>query len=301
MKLRTWTALWTIYLVWGSTYLGIKVMVRTMPAFLSAGLRFGLAGAILATVLALRGRSLRVSRRELAASAAMGATLLTFGVGVVTLAETRIASSVAAIIASSVPLQVVLLRSLARERVSRATLAGVVAGLCGVALVVVPASGGGSSLTGLLIMLSASVSWSLGSFFSRRLPLPADPFVATVWEMLAAGLFLGVLGLAAGEAADVHPAAFSGASLGAFAYLVVAGSLVGFSAYVWLLHHVPISKVVTHQYVNPVVAVLLGAAFLSEKLAWTTLLGAVLIVGSVFAVVRQETVPAAEPALEPVS
>jgi len=301
VKLRTWTALWTIYLVWGSTYLGIKVMVRTMPAFLSAGLRFGLAGAILATVLALRGRSLRVSRRELAASAAMGATLLTFGVGVVTLAETRIASSVAAIIASSVPLQVVLLRSLARERVSRATLAGVVAGLCGVALVVVPASGGGSSLTGLLIMLSASVSWSLGSFFSRRLPLPADPFVATAWEMLAAGLFLGVLGLAAGEAADLHPAAFSGASLGAFAYLVVAGSLVGFSAYVWLLHHVPISKVVTHQYVNPVVAVLLGAAFLSEKLAWTTLLGAVLIVGSVFAVVRQETVPAAEPALEPVS
>jgi drug/metabolite transporter (DMT)-like permease len=301
VKLRTWTALWTIYLVWGSTYLGIKVMVRTMPAFLSAGLRFGLAGAILAAVLALRGRSLRVSRRELAASAAMGATLLTFGVGVVTLAETRIASSVAAIIASSVPLQVVLLRSLARERVSRATLAGVVAGLCGVALVVVPASGGGSSLTGLLIMLSASVSWSLGSFFSRRLPLPADPFVATAWEMLAAGLFLGVLGLAAGEAADVHPAAFSGASLGAFAYLVVAGSLVGFSAYVWLLHHVPISKVVTHQYVNPVVAVLLGAAFLSEKLAWTTLLGAVLIVGSVFAVVRQETVPAAEPALEPVS
>lgn len=301
MKLRTWTALWTVYLVWGSTYLGIKVMVETMPAFLSAGLRFGLAGAILATALALRGRSLRVSRRELAASAAMGAMLLTFGVGVVTLAETRIASGVAAIIASSVPLQVVLLRSLARERVPQATLAGVAAGLCGVALVVVPGGSGGSSLTGLLIMLSASVSWSLGSYFSRRLPLPADPFVATAWEMLAAGLFLGVLGVAAGEAGDLHPAAFSGASLGAFAYLVVAGSLVGFSAYVWLLHNVPISKVVTHQYVNPVVAVLLGAAFLSEKLAWTTALGAVLIVGSVFAVVRQETVPAAEPALEPVS
>jgi len=165
--------------------------------------------------------------------------------------------------------------SVSRQRIARTTLAGVAVGLAGVALVVVPAGGGGSSLGGLAIMLCASISWSLGSFFSHRAPLPENPFVSTVWEMLAAAVFLMVLGVAAGEAGDVRPEAFSGRSLAAFAYLAVAGSLVGFSAYVWLLHHVPISKVVTHQYVNPLVAVLLGAAFLSERLSWTALLGAI--------------------------
>ena len=298
MRLRTWTALWTLYLVWGSTYLGIKVMVETMPPFLSTGARFAAAGLLLAAVLSLRGRSLRVTRRELAACAALGAALLTFGVGVVTVAETRIDSSVAAIIAGSVPLQVVLLRLLSRQRIAGTTLASVVVGLAGVALIVVPAGGSGSTLGGLAIMLAATISWSLGSFFSSRAPLPRDPFVSTVWEMLAAAVFLTVLGLAAGEAGDIRPEAFSHRSLAALAYLAVAGSLVGFSAYVWLLHNVPISKVVTHQYVNPLVAVLLGAAFLSERLSWTALLGALLIVGSVFAVVRRETGVPSEP-LEP--
>ncbi len=298
MRLRTWTALWTLYLLWGSTYLGIKVMVETMPPFLSTGTRFALAGLVLAAVLALRGRSLRVTRRELAACAALGAALLTFGVGVVTVAETRIDSSVAAIIAGSVPLQVVILRFLSRQRIARATLASVVVGLAGVALIVVPAGGSGSTLGGLAIMIAATVSWSLGSFFSHRAPLPRDPFVATVWEMLAAAVFLTVLGLASGEAGDARPEAFSHRSLAALAYLAVAGSLIGFSAYVWLLQNVPISKVVTHQYVNPLVAVLLGAAFLSERLSWTALLGALLIVGSVFAVVRRETGGPSEP-LEP--
>jgi drug/metabolite transporter (DMT)-like permease len=160
-----------------------------MPPFLSAGARFALAGLLLATVLTLRGQSLRVTRRELAACAALGAALLDVGVGVVTVAETRIDSSVAAIIASAVPLQVVLLRFLSRQRIARTTLAGVAVGLAGVALVVVLAGGGGSSLGGLAIMLCASISWSLGSFFSHRAPLPRNPFVSTVWEMLAAALF----------------------------------------------------------------------------------------------------------------
>ena len=180
MRLRTWTALWTLYLVWGSTYLGIKVMVETMPPFLSTGARFAFAGLLLAAVLALRGRSLRVTRRELAACAALGAALLTFGVGVVTVAETRIDSSVAAIIAGSVPLQVALLRLLSRQRIATTTLASVMVGLAGVALIVVPAGGSGSTLGGLAIMLAATISWSLGSFFSGRAPLPRDPFVATV-------------------------------------------------------------------------------------------------------------------------
>jgi drug/metabolite transporter (DMT)-like permease len=296
------TALWTVYLVWGSTYLAIKVSVRTMPAFLSAGSRFLLAGALLGAILVATGRSLRVTRRELASSALLGLALLTLGVGVVTLAETRIDSSIAAMIAGSVPLQVIVLRTLARERVALATRLSVLVGLAGLALIVVPGGEGASSAVGLALMLGASVSWSLGSFFGHRLPLAQDGFVATTWEMLCAGAFLLVLGAATGELGDVDPAAFSLESVAAWLYLAVVGSLVGFTAYAWLLRNAPISKVVTHQYVNPVVAIVLGALLLDERLTLSVAAGAALIVGSVFVVVRREgkaeptPVPDAEPA-----
>ena len=295
-----WTflaALWTVYLVWGSTYLAIKVSVRTMPAFLSAGSRFLLAGALLGAILVATGRSLRVTRRELASSALLGLALLTLGVGVVTLAETRIDSSIAAMIAGSVPLQVIVLRTLARERVALATRLSVLAGLAGLALIVVPGGEGASSAVGLALMLGASVSWSLGSFFGHRLPLAQDGFVATTWEMLCAGAFLLVLGTATGELGDVDPGAFSLESVAAWLYLAIVGSLVGFTAYAWLLRNAPISKVVTHQYVNPVVAIVLGALLLDERLTVSVAAGAALIVGSVFVVVRQEGKP--EPAPVP--
>jgi drug/metabolite transporter (DMT)-like permease len=282
------TALWTVYLVWGSTYVAIKVSVRTLPAFLSAGSRFLLAGALLALILTLTGRSIRVTRRELAASAVLGLALLTLGVGLVTMAETRIDSSIAAMIAGTVPLQVILLRTLARERVALATRLSVLVGLAGLALVVVPGGGGASSAVGLAIALSASISWSLGSFFAHRLPLPRDGFVATTWEMLSAGVFLLVLGLVTGEPWSMDAAGFTIQSIAAWLYLAVFGSLIGFTAYAWLLRNAPISKVVTHQYVNPLVAILLGALLLGEQLTLAVGLGAALIVGSVFVAVRQE-------------
>ena len=286
-KLRT--ALWTVYLVWGSTYVAIKVSVRTLPAFLSAGSRFLLAGALLALILVATGRSLRVTRRELLSSALLGLALLTLGVGVVTLAETRIDSSTAAMIVGSVPLQVIVLRTLARERVSLATRLSVLVGLAGLALVVLPGGEGSSSAVGLALMLGATVSWSLGSFFGNRLPQPSDGFVAATWQMLSAGTFLLVLGAARGELGDVDPAAFSFESVAAWLYLAVFGTLIGFTAYAWLLRNAPISKVVTHQYVNPLVAIVLGAALLDEQLTVVTALGAALIVGSVFVAVRQES------------
>jgi drug/metabolite transporter (DMT)-like permease len=289
-------ALWTVYLVWGSTYLAIKVSVRTMPAFLSAGSRFLLAGALLGAILVATGRSLRVTRRELASSALLGLALLTLGVGVVTLAETHIDSSIAAMIAGSVPLQVVVLRTLARERVALATRLSVLAGLVGLALIVVPGGEGASSAVGLALMLGASMSWSLGSFFGQKLPLAGDGFVATTWEMLCAGVFLLALGAVTGELGDVDPAAFSLESVAAWLYLAIVGSLVGFTAYAWLLRNAPISKVVTHQYVNPVVAIVLGAFLLDERLTASVAVGAALIVGSVFVVVRQEGRPEPAPA-----
>ena len=282
------TALWTVYLLWGSTYLAIKISVRTLPALLSAGSRFLFAGALLALVLSLRGRSVRVTRRELAASALFGLALLTFGVGMITLAETRIDSSIAAMIIGSVPLQVILLRTLARDRVALATRLSVGVGLAGLALIVIPGGGTGGTAWGLALALGASVSWSLGSFFGHRLPLPRDPFVATAWEMLAGGAFLCALSLATGEASTTEPSTFTLESAAAWLYLLVVGSLIGFTAYAWLLRNAPISKVVTHQYVNPLVAIILGAALLGEELTLATGFGAALIVGSVFVAVRQE-------------
>ena len=286
------TALWTVYVVWGSTYLAIKISVRTLPAFLSAGSRFLLAGGLLALILLATGRSIRVTRRELAASAVLGLSLLALGVGMVTLAETRIDSSIAAMIAGSVPLQVILLRTLARERVALATRLSVLAGLAGLALVVIPGGGGAASAVGLAIAIVASISWSLGSFFGHRLPLPRDGFVAATWEMLSAGVILVVLGLLTGEPWSMDASGFTLESILAWLYLGVFGTLVAFTAYTWLLRNAPISKVVTHQYVNPIVAIALGALLLGEEITLAVGLGAALIVGSVFVAVRSENAAA---------
>ena len=177
-----------------------------------------------------------------------------------------------------------------------ATRLSVVVGLAGLGLVVVPGGEGSSNAIGIALMLGATVSWSLGSFFAHRLPLPRDGFVATVWEMLSAGVILLVLGTARGELGSVDPAAFSLESIAAWLYLAIFGSLIGFTAYAWLLRNAPISKVVTHQYVNPLVAIILGAILLDEQLTVTIALGALLIVGSVFVAVRQESEPRPSPA-----
>jgi drug/metabolite transporter (DMT)-like permease len=153
---------------------------------------------------------------------------------------------------------------------------------------VVPGIDGSSSAIGLAMMVGSTVSWSLGSFFAHRLPLPEDGFVASTWQMLCAAFFLLALGTATGELGDVDPGAFSLESAAAWLYLGLVGTLIGFTAYTWLLRNAPISKVVTHQYVNPLVAIVLGAVLLDEQITLTTGLGAALIVGSVFVAVRQE-------------
>jgi drug/metabolite transporter (DMT)-like permease len=283
-----WAALLIVYFVWGSTYLGIKIVVETLPPLLSAGSRFLVAGTLLAAILAIRGRSLRISGLELAASAFAGLLLLTLGVGVVHIAETRIDSSVAAMIAGTVPLQVILMRLASRDSVSSATRLSTLAGLVGLGLVVAPGLGAGSTAFGLAVMIGASISWSTGSFLSRRLSLPRDPFVAAVYEMGAAGVFLTGGALAFGEFGELDSGAFAADSIAAWVYLVVIGSLVGFTAYAWLLRAAPISLVVTHQYVNPLVAIVLGVLILGERPSPWTMAGALLVVAAVYFVVRAE-------------
>ncbi len=286
---HVWIALLTVWVVWGSTYFGIKVAVDTIPPLLAGGSRFLVAGSILAAVLALRGTSLRVTRRELVGSTAAGLLLLTFGVGLVHVAETRIDSSVAAMIAGTVPLQIILMRLAAGQDVARATRLSTLTGLVGLGLVVAPGLGGGSTAIGLAIMISASISWSLGSFFSGRLGMPRDPFVAAVYEMLGGGLFLTLGALAFGEWGELGAATFAADSIAAWVYLVIVGSIIGFTAYAWLLRVAPISLVVTHQYVNPLVAIALGVALLGERPSPWTFAGALLIIGAVYAAVRAET------------
>lgn len=286
---HVWAALLVVYVVWGSTYFGIKVVVETMPPLLSAGARFLAAAALLAAILALRGTSLAISRRELGASAAVGFLLLAVGVGVVHVAETRIDSSVAAMIVGTVPLQIIVMRTLGGESPARTTQLSTLTGLVGLVLVVAPGLGEGSTALGLAIMIGATISWSTGSFVSRRLPLPRDPFVTAVYEMGAVGLFLLVGSLALGEFSGLDATAFSASSVLAWVYLVVFGSLIGFSTYAWLLRVAPISLVVTHQYVNPLVAIALGMLLLGERPSTLTLAGALLVIGAVYVAVRAES------------
>ena len=281
--LELWSALAIVYVVWGSTYLAIKVAVRTLPPLLTAGTRFVGAAFVLAGVLALLGRSLRVARREALAAAGIGVVLLAGGVGLVHVAETRIDSSVAALIAGSVPLQIVVWRTAAGERVSRATMAAAVIGLGGLALdrpgragrrrhrrrAARDARRARSPRRRLVMARSGSRLRPAARARGGRLRRSARR---------RRSLVRSPPGVAAPARGGGPSSGLSGTA--ARVGLLLAGSVLAFSAYVWLLDNAPISQVVTHQYVNPLVAVALGALILDERPGPTTLAGAALIVGA---------------------
>ena len=293
-----WAAMATIYLVWGSTYLAIRIMVETMPPLLGAGVRFAVAGAVFLAILRLRGGRRRgsASRAPRWLGAALIGNLLCFGGnGLVTVAEQDVPSGLTALIIGSVPLWVVLMRLGEGDRPGRGTLAGVIVGFLGLAVLVLPGDRpDGAPLWGVLLIVLAAILWASGSFYSKRMTLPPDPLVSTAWQMLIAGSTMIVAGLVVGEASDLDPAGFSTDSLLALAYLITFGSMLAYTAYTWLLGNAPISTVTTYAYVNPVIALALGAAILSEEITATVLLGATAIVAAVATVVREEA--AATPA-----
>ncbi|GAA4577969.1 drug/metabolite exporter YedA [Micromonospora coerulea] len=291
-----WTALILVYVLWGSTYLGIRVAVESLPSLTSAAARFAAAALVLAAVLRLRRGpgALRVDRRQLGSAALVGVLLLAGGNGLVVLAESgpagvAVPSGIAALLVATVPLLVVLLRTLGGDRPGRWTFAGVTVGFVGLVLLVLPTGGSRAvPLAGALTVVVAATCWSVGSYLSGRLRMPADPFVATVYEMVAGAVALAVAGAARGEWRGFSPAEVTGRSWAALAYLMVAGSLVAFTAYVWLLHHAPISLVSTYAYVNPAVAVALGALLAAEPVTARVLLGGAVIVAGVALVVTTE-------------
>jgi drug/metabolite transporter (DMT)-like permease len=287
--MRVWAALGAIYIIWGSTYLAIRLMVETVPPALGAGVRFVVAGGAMLAFLATRG-AVRVSAAQLLWCAVVGSLLAAGGNGLVTIAERDVPSGLAALLIASEPLWIVLLRGLTRDRVAGRTLAGVALGFAGVGILLLPGGRPAGVPIGMaLLIVVGAVSWALGSFISPRVDLPRDPLTSTAWSLLIGGAVLCIGGLAAGEGADLDVGAFSATSLAALAYLVVVGSIVAFSCYAWLLANAPISQVSTYAYVNPVIAVALGAAFLSEDVAVATIAGMALVVASVAIIVRQES------------
>ncbi|MEO8689731.1 MAG: EamA family transporter [Solirubrobacteraceae bacterium] len=288
---QIWTALWIVYLIWGSTYLAIRVTVETVPPFLSAGARFGFAGAAMLAFLAVRrGTSvLRPTREQLLSCLAVG-TLLMGANAVVSVAEVEVPSRMAALLIASVPLWVILYRRGLGERVAGRSVAAVLVGFAGVGLLLLPGKQtGGASLIGLLAVVAAAVMWAGGSVASQRVRLPREPFVSGAWQMLLGGGVCALTGALAGEFGDLHPAEFSLRSVAGLAYLVVFGSWIAFTSFAWLLQNAPVSRVATYAYVNPIVAIALGWAILDEAVTTLTFAGAAIIVASVAAVVRTET------------
>ena len=282
---RVWIALGTVYVIWGSTYLGIELTGETIPPLFAVGVRFLAAAALMFAFTAWRhgARVLRIGRRELAASVLIGA-LLPGANAILFVAERHVPTGVAALIVGSVPLWIVLLRTLSGDRPPPAALAGVLVGFVGLVVLVRPT--GGAPLWALLLVVCSAVMWATGSFLSGRLPLPANSFAATSWEMLAGGLILLPIGLAT---THPHPSQFSGRSIFGFVYLVTFGSVIGYTAYVWLLDNAPLGRVATYAYVNPVVAIVLGAIVLDESITWSIAIGAALVLACVAVVVRRET------------
>jgi len=278
-RTRVWVALVTVYLLWGSTYLGIAYAGETIPPFLAASTRFIAAGSLMAVIVVLRGGTLRVSRRAFAACVLVGC-LLPGANAVLFLAERHVPTGLASLIIAAVPLWLAALR-LTNERLPWKVLAGVGIGFVGVAVLARPS--GGATGWGIGLVVLSSIAWATGSFLSSRIEMPADAFTATALEMLAGGIVLLPFG-----ALTAHHFSPSGASIAAWVYLVVFGSLLGFTAYVWLLGNAPLGLVSTYAYVNPVVAITLGVLFRGEHLTWRLLVGAAIVVVAVATVVRQE-------------
>ncbi len=305
-RVRVALAFGLVYVFWGSTYLGIRIAVEHITPALVTGTRFLIAGPLMLAWCAWNGRNIRVRRSDLLRLGVVGLLLLTSGNMLLAWAEQWVPSGLSALIVAVVPIWVTVLEAglFHGERLRARGLAGLVLGLAGLAVLLWPdlrhtGGIGRPELVGALLLLVCSLSWALGSVLSRRWNLPVDIFVATGWEMTIAGAVNMAFGSAIG---DWGHTTWSWRGLGAILYLVVFGSWVGYSAYIWLLSHVPTAKVATYAYINPVVAVFLGWMVLGEAVTAYILAGTAIIIASVALVnsskIKSKPAEAPEPAPE---
>jgi len=291
-----WVNMLIVWFVWGSTYIAILFATESVPPFLAMGTRFLSAFVIMAILTGmLRGwKSLAVTRKEFASASFMGVALLGVGLGTVGLAKDYVPTGVMALIIASTPLTIVIWRVLTRDRPSRLTLIGVAIGLIGIGWMLLP--GGTRPVSGsdadvvfwsLMVLISSTI-WATTSFFSSRLPTPKDSFTLTTYELLSGGTALTVVGLLVGERLDFGQ--ITARSWGGWIYLVVAGSVVAFSAFTWLINNAPISLASTYAYVNPAVAVGLGLLLYAEAITADVIVGLTVVLGGVIMVVSGEAV-----------
>jgi drug/metabolite transporter (DMT)-like permease len=272
----------SVYVIWGSTYLTIHIASETIPALLMSGARFILAGLLLVAFSHRPGAPReRLTIIHWRSALIIGACLLLFGNGGVAWGEQYLPSGFVALIIATVPLWMALFAPAFGGRWINWTAAiGIAVGLAGIVLLVRP-GGEGAGHWQTFVVLLAPILWALGSLYARNAPAPHQPLTAIAMEMIAGGILLTIAGVAGGELGHVHLGNVSFASLAAFVYLVLVGALVGYVAYIWLLHHVSVTAASTYAFVNPVVAVALGAVVLGEPVTSVTLVAAALIVGAV--------------------
>jgi len=285
MKTKIWIALLALYIVWGSTYLAILFAVDTIPPFLQAGLRFLISGLILVIWRRAAGDEMP-SLKQWRSLAIIGTLLLLGGNGLVSFAEQRIASGVAALIIGTVPLWLVLIEALrpGGVRPSWRAIIGLIVGFGGIYLLIGPSELTGKfqfDILGTLVLLSAALLWSIGSIYSRSAELTKSALMTTGAEMLAGSIPIFIVSILFGEWKSFSFAQVSVQSWLALLYLITFGSMIGFVAYIWLLQNAPVSLVATYAYVNPLVAVLLGSWLAQEALTGRTLVAAGIIIGSV--------------------
>ncbi len=300
---RIWLALGTVYILWGSTYLGIKYAIDTIPPLLMGSLRFLVAGGVLYVLAQRTGdrRGDRVGARQWLAALLIGGLLLVGGNGGVILAEQYAPTGVVALLVATTPLWMALIdRVVFGRHLPVLVIVGLLVGFGGVAFLIGSPGSGHINLFGAALALAAPLCWAIGSVFTRHVKLPSRPLVAATMEMLWAGALFGIASIVTGELGRVHWQQISTASIVALLYLIVFGSLVGFSTYVWLLRSAPLSLVSTYAYVNPVVAVTLGATFLGEAInARLVVAGGIIILAVALIVVARSR--AASQARVPVS
>jgi drug/metabolite transporter (DMT)-like permease len=283
---RVWLALGTICVVWGSTFIAVSIAVRDLPPFLSMAMRHVVAGALVLAWALPRGDRAgdRIGRREIGAALVFGGALFLAGHGGLAWAQQTVPAGVAALLVGSIPLWMAVLdRAVFGKRLHPSANLGLVAGFVGLAFLVDPFGTGSVDRVGALVAVLSAFSWAAGSLYSRGAPLPKRPLVAAGLAALCGGFLLFVVSAASGELTEAR---FTAEALGAVAYLIVVGSLVGFSAYVWLLRSAPTSLVSTYAYVNPIVAVVLGWALLGEEITVQMVVAGSAILVSVALIVR---------------
>ena len=292
MKTKIWIALIALYIVWGSTYLGIKVAIETIPPFFHAAVRFLISGLAILAWQKAAGQELP-TRSQWKSTFIIGNLLLVGGNGLVSWAEQFIPSGIAALIIASVPLSLVILEALRPGGVKPTwqAIIGLVIGFIGIFILAGPAEISGSTTNlnvfGVIALLSATILWASGSIYSKNADLPKSSFVTTGAEMLMGSIGLFIVSVLTGELSGWDPTAVSGRSLAGLAYLITIGSIVGFGSYIWLLANAPISLVATYAYVNPIVAVILGYLFGNEALEPRIYLATAIIIGAVIFINRR--------------